>query len=244
MALRNQPYFPLYVQDFLTDEKLIECSPSATGIYIRLLCIMHKSDEYGTILLKQKDKQTSKQVENFAYKLAKHMPYSSDIIHKGLHELLNEGVLQLKDDKLLQKRMIRDNEISIKRAEAGQKGGKKTQFASKFAKAKDKANAENEYESENVIKEVYKYKVDFEKAVSQYPSFRRKGKDVAFKRFKKTVTSDEKLKAFNIALVNYLNSSDVKDGHVLRMSKFFDEWKDWVDHKEPETKKNGNDQYA
>ena len=57
MALRNQPYFPLYVQDFMTDEKLNECSAKANGIYIRLMCIMHKSEEYGTILLKQKYKQ-------------------------------------------------------------------------------------------------------------------------------------------------------------------------------------------
>ncbi len=54
MALRNQPYFPLYVQDFLTDEKLAECSAESTGVYIRLMCILHKSEEYGCILLKTK----------------------------------------------------------------------------------------------------------------------------------------------------------------------------------------------
>ena len=71
MALRDQPYLPLYVQDFLTDEKLIECSASATGVYIRVMCIMHKSDPYGMILLKQKDKQTSSTIQNFALKLIK-----------------------------------------------------------------------------------------------------------------------------------------------------------------------------
>lgn len=140
MALRNQPYIPLYVQDFLTDEKLVECSAEATGVYIRLLCIMHKSDEYGTILLKQKYKQTSKQVENFACKLAKHMPYPEEVIHKGLHELIDEGVLSLENSKLFQKRMIRDNDISNKRSKAGSIGGKKTQFA----KAKSEANSETE----------------------------------------------------------------------------------------------------
>ena len=72
MALRDQPYIPLYIQDFLTDEKLIECSAESTGVYIRLMCIMHKSDEYGTILLRQKDKQNSNNCLNFANKLAKH----------------------------------------------------------------------------------------------------------------------------------------------------------------------------
>ncbi len=148
MALRNQPYLPLYIQDFLTDEKLMECSSSATGIYIRIMCVMHKSEEYGTILLKQKDKQCVKQDENFAYKIAKYMPYSFDEILAGLSELINEGVLQIDGDKLIQKRMIRDNYISIERGKAGKKGGEKTQ---KFAKAKNKANTENEIENENVI---------------------------------------------------------------------------------------------
>ena len=125
MALRDQPYLPLYVQDFLTDEKLIECSASATGVYIRVMCIMHKSDPYGMILLKQKDKQTSSTIQNFALKLIKSLPYDLDVIKSGLEELINEDVLQIEDDKLIQKRMVKDFSISNKRAEAGKKGGPK-----------------------------------------------------------------------------------------------------------------------
>lgn len=102
---------------------------------------MHKSDEYGTVLLKQKDKQTDKPVKNFALKLARYMPYSVDEITAGISELLSEKVLILNDDKLIQRRMVRDNEISNKRAEAGKKGGENTQ---KIAKAKSEANSENE----------------------------------------------------------------------------------------------------
>lgn len=160
MALRNQPYLPLYVQDFLTDEKLNECSAESTGVYIRLLCIMHKSEEYGTILLKQKDQQTTQQIENFAIKLAKHMPYTIDVIHKSLHELLTEGVIKVDSCKLLQKRMIHDNLVSIERENAGRKGGFAT--AKKIAKAtaKEAANSEyeNEYENEDEYKDEYKDK--------------------------------------------------------------------------------------
>ena len=148
MALRDQPYLPLYVQDFLTDEKLMECSASATGIYIRIMCIMHKSEPYGTILLKQKDKQTFKQEENFALKLAKFLPYTTEEIIAGITELIEAGVLQNSGDELTQKRMIRDNEISNIRADAGKKGGLKTQ---KFAKAKVKANTEDEDETDIII---------------------------------------------------------------------------------------------
>jgi hypothetical protein len=150
--LRDQPYLPLYVQDFLTDEKLAECSASATGVYIRLMCLMHKSEQYGKVLLKQKDKQTDKQIKNFALKLVKHLPYNLPEIEEAILELLNEDVIQMDGDTLSQKRMVRDCELSEKRSISGRKGGKKTQKnTAKFAKAKKQANAENENEYENDI---------------------------------------------------------------------------------------------
>jgi hypothetical protein len=145
MALRNQPYIPLYVQDFLTDEKLIECSALATGVYIRIMCIMHKSDPYGIILLKQKDKQSLSNIENFALKLLRSLPYDFETIKVGIEELVSEGVLQLEGDELRQKRMIRDCDISEKRAKSGHKGG----VASTFGRANFQANSENENEVEN-----------------------------------------------------------------------------------------------
>jgi hypothetical protein len=160
MALRDQPYIPFYVQDFMTDEKLSECSAEATGVYIRIMCLLHKSHEYGTILLKQKDKQTTKQINNFALKLVKHMPYSIKVIESGLTELIDEGVLILDGDRITQRRMVKDNDISLKRSKAGKKGGTQTQFA----KAKDEANTENEYEYENevVIKTIIERVKEFE----------------------------------------------------------------------------------
>jgi len=152
MALRDQPYLPLYVQDFLTDEKLIECSAQATGVYIRLMCIMHKTEEYGVILLKQKDKQEENQIKNFALKLLKQMPYTIDVIFNSLTELIEENVITISGEKLYQKRMVKDNDISEKRSLSGSKGGKFAQAKIKAnSKAKSQANTEyeNEYENEN-----------------------------------------------------------------------------------------------
>lgn len=158
MALRDQPYLPLYIQDFLTDEKLIECSASATGVYIRLMCIMHKSEQYGTILLKQKDKQSDKQIINFACKLSRQMPYHVDEIKSALDELMDNNVLNIDGDLLIQKRMVKDCELSEKRALAGKIGGKLSGKKNNFAQAKSKANlkakdkandkANSEYENE------------------------------------------------------------------------------------------------
>ena len=112
MALRNQPYLPLYVDDFLSDERLNECSAESTGVYIRLMCLMHKSQDYGSILLKQKDKKSSSTIKNFAVKLVRQMPYPADVIERSLEELLDEDVLTLDGDRLLQRRMVKDAKLS------------------------------------------------------------------------------------------------------------------------------------
>lgn len=149
MSLRDKPYLPLYIQDFITDEKLIECSAAATGVYIRLMCLMHKSKRYGTILLKQKDKQNVKQNINFAHKLVKQLPYTYEVILSALDELISEEVLEIKGDYLIQSRMVEDNRISDLRSESGKKGGEKT--SKKFASSKSgaKTDIDNESKSDN-----------------------------------------------------------------------------------------------
>lgn len=157
MALRNQPYIPLYIQDIMTDEKLNECSAATHGIYIKgIMCLMHKSETYGKILLKQKYKQTSSTEKNFALQLLKHLPYSLIEIETALTELIRENVCHYDGDFLCQRRMIKDNSISEARAKAGEKGGKAAQdkekkFAKAKPKAKPKANSESESESISFI---------------------------------------------------------------------------------------------
>lgn len=149
MALRNSPYLPLYVQDFLTDEKLADCSANANGVYIRLMCILHKSENYGKILLKQKYKQNESMCLNFASMLLRQMPYMMSEIHDGLEELLENKIIEIDGDYLLQKRMVKDGELSEKRAVAGKKGGKKSfGFCSSKSQSKREANSENENEND------------------------------------------------------------------------------------------------
>ena len=172
MALRDQPYLPLYVQDFLTDEKLNECSAESVGVYIKLMCLMHKAEVYGTLLLKQKDSKSDSKIKNFAIKLVKQLPYTEEVIERALTELTEEGVLHIEGNFLYQKRMVRDNELSIKRASAGKKGGenkaeKEKQFAKGFAIAKTLANSEyeNEYENEYEIEDVIVNEISIEEDV-------------------------------------------------------------------------------
>lgn len=156
MALRDQPYIPLYIQDLMTDEKLNNCCAATHGIYIKgLMCLMHKSEEYGKILLQQKFKQTDKQSKNFAIMLVKHLPYTIEEIENAIDELIEENVCYFENDFICQKRMIKDGALSKVRSKVGKLGGEKTKENNdNLLKNLPKQNMqqiteyENEYENE------------------------------------------------------------------------------------------------
>ena len=232
MALRDQPYLPLYIQDFMTDEKLIECSAESTGVYIRIMCLMHKSSEYGKILLKQKYKQTDKQTKNFAKQLARSMPYDLDTIEHSLDELLTEEVLFLEESKLVQKRMVRDNYISEVRKSAGNKG---VETKKSFAKAKVEANTESEYESEDEnenedINYNLKYNEHFESFRKSYPGTKR-GLETELSNFKKKHKDWKEV----IPLLPGIIEKQIRHREKLkRLGKFVPEWKNlqtWINQR-------------
>lgn len=129
MALRDNPYLPLYVMDFANDEKLRMCSAEATGVYIRLMCILHKSQDYGKLQIKESfvyTKPDTNRIQNkiqteynkeilyseFAENLSKQMPFTVEVIKVGLLELDYYGVIRLDGNTLYQPRMVKDAAIS------------------------------------------------------------------------------------------------------------------------------------
>lgn len=154
MALTNQPYLPLYIQDWLTNTKLKQCLLGAHGLMINVMCLMHKEDTYGKLLLRQKFKQTDKPQKNFALMLAKLLPFDLHEIEKYLAELIDEKILIIHDDLLICKRMVKDAELSAVRSLNGKKGGETTKKkvlnpTTDFAQAKHQANTEYENEYTN-----------------------------------------------------------------------------------------------
>jgi len=153
MALRNQPYLPLYVKDFRNDEKLARCSASSHGVYILLLCILHSEKEYGKILLRQKERQNSSSIKNFADVFVRMMPFGVDEIESALTELVDFDVIQIEGDMLYQKRMVKDGNISEIRASAGKKGSAITNSKLSFVAAKQpsKPSAKKQQNTVSVI---------------------------------------------------------------------------------------------
>jgi len=66
MALTDQPYLPLYVDDWMNNNKLKLSTPAAHGLMISIMCIMHKENQYGTINLKANKMATNRQESDFA----------------------------------------------------------------------------------------------------------------------------------------------------------------------------------
>lgn len=126
-SLRNQPYMAVYVQDFLTDERLMLCSAASVGVYIKFMLVLTKQQNYGVFSLKEYEKKTKDQMQNFARKLDKFLPFGIEVIYEALNELVTEGVLTLDGDRIFQKRMVKDFDISEKRSKVGKAGGLKTQ---------------------------------------------------------------------------------------------------------------------
>jgi len=139
MALTDQPYLPLFVDDWMNNSKLKLCSPGAHGLMVSIMCLMHKSEQYGIILLRQKYKQTDKQILNFASQVAKQTSFDLLDVQAYLTELIDEKVLCLEGDQLMSLRMIKDAKTSLERSKSGKIGGDQTK---KFAQAKPQANGQ------------------------------------------------------------------------------------------------------
>ena len=138
MALRDQPYLPLYVKDFISDEKLRLCSPATVGVYIMLMCVLHRSETYGALSLKdvRYNKTDNKNItkkescydfvirtlSQFAIFLERQLPFKSEEIEAALKELYYFGVIKLDGETLYQPRMVRDGEKSDKKGIAGRIG--------------------------------------------------------------------------------------------------------------------------
>ena len=253
MALRDQPYLPLYIQDFLTDEKLINCSASSTGIYIRLMCIMHKSEDYGKILLKQKFKQTESMTLNFALQISKSMPYDVKEIHLGIEELIEEKVICIDGELLIQKRMVKDFNISESRSKSGKIGGQKSvekrntldnfadDFAGSFAQPKIQANSEYENAYENENKEENKEKENVLKNSNLFRQPKVPTKDQVWEVFSRGGGTKEMAKSFYEkyeATGWFLNGAPIVNFTALA-NRFITNWKSLDDSRKaprvPET---------
>ena len=93
----------------------------------------------------------------------------------------------------------------------------------------------------NVKKNIYIYSQDFEELLKKYPN--ALGKKEASRHYVASVKTEEDKKNILVALENYLNHLQVNKWKKSKnASSWFNNWQDWINYKEEETK-NANEQY-
>lgn len=111
------PFMKFFVNDWLADEKVSLCSLAARGLWLHMLCLMHKGGRRG--YLDQEDGQALS-----LEKLARSAGVSTDEASRLIQELTDSGVASVTDSGVIyNRRMVREETISKVRSAAGKKGG-------------------------------------------------------------------------------------------------------------------------
>lgn len=112
----KRPSFQFYPGDWLHDAALRSCSVAARGLWMDMLCYMHQSERYGYLVVG--DQIVGKSA------LSRMTGVPTKALTSLLNELFKSGVLNQNGEGIYySKRMIRDEEIRLKRAAGGVKGG-------------------------------------------------------------------------------------------------------------------------
>jgi hypothetical protein len=111
------PAFQFYVDDWISETELRLCDLGARGLWIEMLCIMWKSEKRGFLTLNGKP-MSSKQ-------LAKLVGEDEANVKLSLDTLLQNCVCGRDENGVIySRRMAREEDVRLKRVEAGRKGGR------------------------------------------------------------------------------------------------------------------------
>ncbi len=225
----GRPSLQLYVDDWLSEPGLQACSLAAQGLWIRMICYMHKAQIRGTL------KANAKQIK--ARMLARLVGETEEMITRLLAELEDAHIFsRLPDGTIYCRRMYRqaqkEREISRVRSEAGKLGGRPPKSK---AESKSKANkATSTSSSTSTSKHTRAFpNGQFVQIWCNYP--RKLGRKAAERHFNTSVKNEQDWKDINTALENFkadIEAKGTKEQFIPYGSTFFNNWRDWVTYEE------------
>lgn len=114
--MNKRPAILFYPSDWLKDTALRSCSIGARGLWVDMLCYMHEGNPYGYLKVNQK--------VIHVVNLASMSGLTKDEAQGYLDELYEAGVYSITDDgTIYSRRMVKDEEMRIFKAECGKMGG-------------------------------------------------------------------------------------------------------------------------
>ena len=113
---KRQPWMKWYPADWRSDEEVRNCSLAARGLWVEMLCIAHKAEPYGYVLINGRALTSSQ--------LAVQAGCSARDAEKFCAELEAAGVFSRDGDgRIYSRRMVRDQEKAERDARNGRGGG-------------------------------------------------------------------------------------------------------------------------
>lgn len=128
----GKPGWYFFPNDWLASADLGACSLAAQGLWLRLLCFMFVSPKRGVLLQSNGHKMDNKI-------LAKLCGETEQVISSLIGELEVMGVISFFEGSISNRRMLRDEEVSHLRSEAGIKGMSK-RWGKKYNKTITRCN--------------------------------------------------------------------------------------------------------
>ena len=114
--MSNHRWSKFWWVDYENDDRLAACSFAAQGLWMRMLCLMHRGEEMGCLVVAARPMTT--------VDLAKRTGGEKRMVERLVTELEDKGVLS-RDARgvLFSRRMVRDEKISEKNIANGKLGG-------------------------------------------------------------------------------------------------------------------------
>ncbi len=111
----KRPAFQFYPDDWKADDDLMSCSLAAQGLWVYMLCVMHRREPYGHLVTRAGEPMPVK-------RLAKLTSTDVDEVDALLSELNEMGVYSQTDQGVIfSRRMVADFQRYLERASAGRR---------------------------------------------------------------------------------------------------------------------------
>jgi hypothetical protein len=163
--MKHNPWLKFWPQDWLTDVNLRSCSSAQRGTLIDLMCIAHRSENYGVII--ERDTPEARKM------LAKCLSLTVRTLDSHMTGLLQlQRICRTDDGQLFIKRMVQDHRKSLINSDNGKLGGRVSLKAPLKAEENRKEKKRTDTEGLSVL---------FDECWALYPH--KTGKDTALKVF-------------------------------------------------------------
>lgn len=118
-AMPSMPWFKFYPSDWIACGELLRCSWAARGLWVHMICVMHKSQSRGRLVGRD-----GARLDDATVLLMCGLGPDGEGL---LRELEDAGVFERgADGEIVCRRMVRDASISESRSRAGRKGAQST----------------------------------------------------------------------------------------------------------------------